>query len=81
MRLPRAGNWLRGVWPGLVGGVAADATSLLLQSERGTVVLPEIATDATSSTLQPRDFSFLLATAQAQVRSEHAIAAITRSRS
>ena len=51
---------VRGVWPGLVGGLAADATSLLLQSERGTVVLPEIATDATSSTLQPRDFSFLL---------------------
>ena len=45
---------------GLVGGLAAAATSLLLQSERGTLILPEIATEAATDILPPEGFSFLL---------------------
>ncbi|MEE9276880.1 MAG: molybdopterin-dependent oxidoreductase [Dehalococcoidia bacterium] len=48
------------LWPGLVGGLAAAAISLLLQSERDTVILPEITTDAATSIFGARGFSFLL---------------------
>lgn len=48
------------LWPGLVGGLAAAAISLLLQSERGTVILPEITTDAATSIFGASGFSFLL---------------------
>jgi hypothetical protein len=54
------GHQLVLLWPGFVAGLAAAATLLLLQAERGTVIFPEIATDASSSVLQPSGFSFLL---------------------
>ena len=60
MRPPPLGQRLPILWPGFVAGLAAAATLLLLQAERGTVIFPEIATDASSSVLQPSGFSFLL---------------------
>lgn len=51
---------MAGLVGGLVGGLAGAATSLLLQSERGTLILPEIATEAATDILPPEGFSFLL---------------------